>query len=179
MNLAMILHDTGRSEDVREHIDGSAMLASRLCSRLQISGARRKLIMFLVDNHLIFWRTATTRNLDDPEVIGEFAAVVKNQSNLDALFLFTYCDSNATSPESWNGWKQSLMFQLHAATTSFLEQGREQYDALLDEDIKMRRAALAEACGRDVLTLSGVSGDGVEDALRRLSAIIRAENLSG
>jgi GTP-binding protein len=48
-------------------------------------------------------------------------------------------------------------------------------DALLDEDIKMRRAALAEACGRDVLTLSGVSGDGVEDALRRLSAIIRAE----
>ena len=48
-------------------------------------------------------------------------------------------------------------------------------DALLDEDIEMRRAALAEACGCDVLTLSGVSGDGVEDALRQLSAIIRAE----
>ena len=48
-------------------------------------------------------------------------------------------------------------------------------DALLDEDIEMRRAALAEACGRDVLALSGVSGDGVEDALRQLSAIIRAE----
>ena len=39
-------------------------------------------------------------------------------------------------------------------------------DALLDEDIEMRRAALAEACGRDILTLSGVSGDGVEDALQ-------------
>ncbi|MEC9183059.1 MAG: GTPase ObgE, partial [Pseudomonadota bacterium] len=48
-------------------------------------------------------------------------------------------------------------------------------DALLDKDIEMRRAALAEACGRDVLTLSGVLGDGVEDALRQLSAIIRAE----
>ncbi len=141
MNLAMILHDTGRSEDVREHIDGSAMLASRLCNRLQISGASRKLIMFLVDNHLIFWRTATTRNLDDPEVIEEFASIVKNQSNLDALFLFTYCDSNATSPESWNGWKQSLMFQLYGATTSFLVEGREQYDAHLDED----RVALKEA----------------------------------
>ncbi|MDX1680876.1 MAG: [protein-PII] uridylyltransferase [Akkermansiaceae bacterium] len=132
--LAMILHDTGRSENVREHIDGSAMLASRLCNRMQISGARRKLIMFLVDNHLTFWRTATTRNLDDPEVIEEFAAIMKNQSNLDALFLFTYADSNATSPESWNGWKQALMFQLHAATTRFLEKGRKQYDAQLDEE---------------------------------------------
>ncbi|HEX5791193.1 MAG TPA: hypothetical protein VFY13_08560, partial [Luteolibacter sp.] len=94
--LAMILHDTGRAENVREHIDGSALLASRLCNRLQISGARRRLIMFLVDNHLTFWRTATTRNLDDPEVIAEFAAIVKNSSNLDALFLFTFADSNAT-----------------------------------------------------------------------------------
>lgn len=132
--LAMILHDTGRSENVREHIDGSAMLASRLCNRMQISGARRKLIMFLVDNHLTFWRTATTRNLDDPVVIEEFCAIMKNQSNLDALFLFTYADSNATSPESWNGWKQSLMFQLHAAASAFLEKGREQYGAQLDED---------------------------------------------
>ncbi|HVJ45427.1 MAG TPA: nucleotidyltransferase domain-containing protein, partial [Luteolibacter sp.] len=50
--LAVILHDTGRSENVREHIDGSAMLAVRLCNRLQISGPRRSLIMYLVDNHL-------------------------------------------------------------------------------------------------------------------------------
>jgi [protein-PII] uridylyltransferase len=71
--LALILHDTGRAENVREHIDGSAMLAARLCNRLQIHGARRSLIMFLVDNHLTFWRTATSRNLDDPEVIAEFA----------------------------------------------------------------------------------------------------------
>jgi len=138
--LAMILHDTGRAENVREHIDGSAMLASRLCNRMQITGARRKLIMYLVDNHLTFWRTATTRNLDDPEVIEEFCAIVKNKSNLDALFLFTYADSNATSPESWNGWKEALMYQLHTAATSFLEKGRKQYDAQLDED----RIALRE-----------------------------------
>lgn len=90
--------------------------------------------MFLVDNHLTFWRTATTRNLDDPEVIAEFAAIVKTPSNLDALFLFTFADSNATSPESWNGWKESLMLQLHTATRSFLLEGREQYSRKLDAD---------------------------------------------
>ncbi len=132
--LAVILHDTGRAENVREHIDGSAMLASRLCSRLQIQGARRTLIMYLVDHHLAFWRTATTRNLDDPEVIAEFAKIVKTPSNLDALFLFTFADSNATSPEGWTGWKESLMLQLHSATRIFLEGGREKYTHKLDAD---------------------------------------------
>jgi [protein-PII] uridylyltransferase len=132
--LAVLLHDSGRAENVREHIDGSAMLAARLCNRLQIRGARRTLIMFLVDNHLSFWRTATARNLDDPEVIAEFANIVKTPSNLDALFLFTFADSNATSPEGWTSWKESLMLQLHSATRNFLEGGREKYSRKLDSD---------------------------------------------
>ena len=90
--------------------------------------------MFLVDNHLTFWRTATSRNLDDPEVIAEFANIVKTPSNLDALFLFTFADSNATSPEGWTGWKESLMLQLHTATRNFLEGGREKYSKKLDAD---------------------------------------------
>jgi [protein-PII] uridylyltransferase len=132
--LAVILHDTGRAENVREHIDGSAMLAARMCNRLQIRGARRTLIMFLVDNHLTFWRTATTRNLDDPEVIADFAAIVKTRSNLDALLLFTFADSNATAPNAWSGWKESLMLQLHTATRHFLANGREEYAKKLDAD---------------------------------------------
>jgi len=137
--LAVILHDTGRAENVREHIDGSAMLAARLCNRLQIHGARRTLIMFLVDNHLTFWRTATTRNLDDPEVIAEFCSVMKTRSNLDALFLFTFADSNGTAPDAWNGWKESLMLQLHKAATHFLENGREKYSSKLDADRRALR----------------------------------------
>ncbi len=142
--LAVILHDTGRAENVREHIDGSAMLAARLCNRLQIHGARRSLIMFLVDNHLTFWRTATSKNLDDPEVIAEFASIVKTKTRLDALFLFTFADSNGTSPEAWTGWKESLMLQLYTATRNFLENGREKYSRKLDED---RRALRNEVLG--------------------------------
>ena len=142
--LAVILHDTGRAENVREHIDGSAMLAARLCNRLQIQGARRTLIMFLVDNHLMFWRTATTRNLDDPEVIADFASIIKTRANLDALLLFTFADSNATAPDAWNGWKESLMLQLHSATRSFLDSGREQYARKLDSDrLALRNEVIA------------------------------------
>ncbi len=138
--IALILHDTGRSENVREHIDGSAMLAIKLCSRLQITGSRRALIMFLVDNHLTFWRTATTKNLEDPEVIAEFAGVMKTRENLDALLLFTYCDTNGTAPDAWNGWKESLMLQLHKATLRFLVDGREKFTRKLDSDRKELRS---------------------------------------
>jgi [protein-PII] uridylyltransferase len=130
--IALILHDTGRSENVREHIDGSAMLAIKLCSRMQIKGPRRALIMFLVDNHLTFWRFATTKNLEDPEVIAEFAGIMKNPEYLDAMLLFTYCDTSGTAPDAWNGWKSSLMLQLHTATHAFLTEGREKFHRKLD-----------------------------------------------
>lgn len=147
--LALILHDTGRSENVREHIDGSAMLAIRLCSRLQIRGPRRALIMFLVDNHLTFWRTATTRNLEDPEVIAEFAAIMKTPENLDALYLFTYCDTNGTAPGAWNGWKSSLMHNLHKSTRRFLLEGRENFTRKLDSDRKALRAEVTSIMRED------------------------------
>jgi [protein-PII] uridylyltransferase len=147
--LAVIMHDTGRAEDVREHIDGSTMLANRVCKRLQISGARRAMLMFLVDNHLTFWRTATTKNIEDPNVIAEFAAVIKTKENLDALLLFTFADSNGTAPDAWNGWKESLMRQLHSLTSRFLDQGRAGYTASIEEQKRELRAAVLELMRHD------------------------------
>lgn len=136
LHLAMILHDTGRAENVRAHVDASAILASRLCNRLQIHGERRTLVMYLVDNHLTFWRTATTRNIYDPQVIAEFSSIVKTAARLDALLLFTYADSNATGPDGWTGWKEMLILQLHTATKRYLADGPEKYAAALDAERK-------------------------------------------
>jgi [protein-PII] uridylyltransferase len=132
--LALIMHDTGRAENVREHIDGSALLTSKVCTRLRITGARRSLITFLVDHHLTFWRYATNRNLDDPAVIEEFADIMGSRQRLETLFLFTYVDSNGTNEEAWSPWKESLMLQLYRATSEYLNKGKENYKALLDEE---------------------------------------------
>ena len=49
-------------------------------------------------------------------------------------------------------------------------------DALDEEAISEKKAALAEAAStRDVMTISGVTGDGVQDALRRLHRAIKSE----
>ncbi|MEO1857110.1 MAG: [protein-PII] uridylyltransferase [Rubritalea sp.] len=134
--LAMILHDTGRAENVREHTDGSAMLASRVCSRLKIKGARRSLLTFLVDHHLTYWRYATSKNLEDPEVIEEFAGIMRDRERLEALLVFTYADSNGTNEEAWSPWKESLMLQLYRSTRAFLSSGKNQYKVDRENELK-------------------------------------------
>ena len=132
--VALIMHDTGRAENVREHIDGSAILTSEVCTRLRISGARRSLITFLVDHHLTFWKYATNRNLDDPDVIEEFAGIMGTKDRLSALFLFTYADSNGTNEDGWSPWKESLMVQLHRSTMQYFNEGHEKYKEQLKEE---------------------------------------------
>lgn len=142
--LSLLLHDSGRAENMREHTDGSAMLASQVCTRLGIVGSRRKTIMFLVDHHLTFWRYATTRNIDDPEVIGEFARSIKNQSNLEFLYLFTYVDSMGTNEDSWSSWRDSLMNQLFRKTSRYFEEGNPQAfkDYVDSETERVKKKAL-------------------------------------
>lgn len=144
--LALIMHDTGRAENVREHTDGSALLTSKVCTRMRIHGGRRSLITFLVDHHLTFWRYATNRNLDDPAVIEEFANIMGSRRRLSMLFLFTYVDSNGTNEEAWSPWKESLMLQLYHSTAEFLRNGKESYNASLDEEkvalLKVTRGCL-------------------------------------
>lgn len=134
--VALLLHDTGRAENVREHIDGSAMLAARLCKRLQINGGRRALIMFLVDHHLTLWRFATKKNIEDPEVISEFADLMKDRHRLDALLLFTYADSKGTNEQAWSPWKETLILQLYRNTREFLLEGLTADSAEIEEEVQ-------------------------------------------
>ncbi|MEM9080211.1 MAG: [protein-PII] uridylyltransferase [Verrucomicrobiota bacterium] len=133
--LALIMHDSGRAMDVEEHIDGSAILTDQVCKRLRITGDRRKLIIFLVDQHLSLFRYATQKDLSDPDVIRNFASQIKNKHNLDSLLIFTYADANGTNEEAWSSWKESLMLQLYKTTRNFLEQGEEEYDRAFREEL--------------------------------------------
>jgi [protein-PII] uridylyltransferase len=119
--LALLLHDTGRASNAKTHDAQSTVLADAVCRRLLIKGERRRLLLFLVDNHLLMYRTATTANLDDPKVVEEFAQVVRSKEYLDALLVMTYADSKGTSEASWSGYKESSIRQLYHITLQFLD----------------------------------------------------------
>jgi [protein-PII] uridylyltransferase len=118
--LALLLHDAGRAANKKTHTDESTTLAAAVCRRLQIKGERRRLLLFLVDNHLLMYRTATTKSLEDPQVIEEFAAIVRTKENLDTLLLMTYADSKGTSDKSWSGYKEASIRQLYHNTLRFM-----------------------------------------------------------
>jgi [protein-PII] uridylyltransferase len=80
---------------------------------------------------------AQQRNLDDPETVVEFARIVKDQKNLDALMLLTLADGQGTSADAWSDWKESLVWQLYHATTQYLSDQEAFY-----EQTKIERALL-------------------------------------
>ncbi|MDF1860656.1 MAG: [protein-PII] uridylyltransferase [Verrucomicrobiales bacterium] len=151
--IALIMHDTGRSEEVRHHEDASAILAEQVCKRLRYRGDRLRMIMFLVDHHLTFWRTATTKDISDPKTIADFAGAVKSPTWMKALHLFTYVDSNGTNEEAWNDWKASLMSQLARSTMAYFEDRKgfeEEFNRPLDAAKQKVLAKLPESYREEV-----------------------------
>jgi [protein-PII] uridylyltransferase len=98
-------------------------MAQRVAARLQLSSNHRRTLITLVDNHILLSSTAQRRNLEDSATISEFAGVIKNQTNLDALMLLTLADGQGTGDEAWSDWKESLVWQLYRNTSHFLEDG--------------------------------------------------------
>src|SRR5438445_9203815 len=118
--LALLLHDTGKAVGARPHSEASAVFAQRAARRLQLDPRERKMLILLVDHHVTLSNIAQRRNIDDPATISEFAAVVKDRANLDALMLLTLADGQGTSDEGWSDWKETLVWQLYHATTQYL-----------------------------------------------------------
>jgi len=121
--LAILLHDTGKAANTRNHEDASAILAQKVARRLQLSSERRRMLITLVNSHYELSSTAQKRNLDDPATISQFAAVVGTRTILDALMLLTLADGMGTSDEKWSDWKEGLVWTLYHRTGDYLDRG--------------------------------------------------------
>ncbi len=142
--LSLLLHDTGKASNALMHAEASAVFAQRVARRLQLSPERRKSLLLLVDNHIIMSSTAQRRNLEDPATVAEFAAVLKDQTNLDALMLLTLVDGQGTGDEKWSDWKESLVWHLYHSTSLYLADGEAFYRQRVVEREGLRLAVRAQ-----------------------------------
>ena len=126
--LALLLHDSGKAVGARPHSEASALFAQRVAARLQLIPQQRKSLILLVDHHLTLSRIAQQRNLDDPATVMEFAHIVKDQRNLNALMLLTLADGQGTSAEAWSDWKESLVWGLFHETSRYLADRKSYYE---------------------------------------------------
>ena len=125
--LALLLHDVGKAapHDQGRHAEASAAMAGRAARRLQLDGTAASTLRLLVENHLLLASISQRRDLDDPAVIRNFARQIGTPENLNLLALLTFADSQGTSDKLWNGFKDSLLWQLHSRAMALLTGGSE------------------------------------------------------
>lgn len=146
--LALLLHDTGRAVGARPHSEASALFAQGAANRLRLSAARRRSLVLLVDHHVTLSNMAQQRNLDDPETAVEFARIVRDQPNLDALMLLTLADGQGTSADAWSDWKETLVWQLYHSTSRYLSNQEAFYEQIKIEREQLQ-ARVAENLGAE------------------------------
>ena len=125
--LALLLHDVGKAapHDQGKHAEASAAMALRSAKRLHLDGTATSTLKLLVENHLLLASVSQRRDLDDPAVVRNFARQIGTPENLNLLALLTFADSQGTSDKLWNGFKDSLLWQLHSRAMAQLTGGSE------------------------------------------------------
>lgn len=125
-----LLYITGLYHDIAKGRGGDHSIlgaeeAIHFCERHGLSKRQTHLISWLVEKHLTMSSTSQKKDLSDPEVIHEFAEMVGDQSHLDLLYILTVADMNATNPDIWNNWRESLLHLLYSETKRALNRGLE------------------------------------------------------
>lgn len=133
--LAMLLHDTGKSEGGRAHAEQSALNAMKVSRRFKFKGADLSTLTFLTDHHMTMSDVARTKNLDENETILDFARIVQNQSRLDMLMLITLADGMGTGGDrKWLDWRETLLWRLYHLTKQAIA-GEEEFVKELKKSI--------------------------------------------
>jgi [protein-PII] uridylyltransferase len=135
--LALLLHDVGKAEG-KDHVNKGSRMVASILSRFPLSEEEKELVLFLVSHHLTMVHIAERRDLDDERVIIEFAKTIRDLPRLKILYLHTFLDIKAVSPEAWTEWKSTLLWELYIKTHTVLTRGipEQKEDLLKAEKIR-------------------------------------------
>lgn len=140
--LGALFHDIGKGRG-GDHSEIGAEEARTFCAQIGLSEEDAELVIWLVADHLVMSMTAQRKDINDPDVINQFASRVKTIERLNNLYLLTVADICATSQSLWNNWKGSLLAELYRHTRNALERGlenpRQTDDAIADNQATAKR----------------------------------------
>ncbi|TAJ79559.1 MAG: [protein-PII] uridylyltransferase [Gallionellaceae bacterium] len=121
--IAGLFHDIAKGRG-GDHSKLGRSDAARFCKQHGLTREDTRLVAWLVEHHLTMSATAQKQDLSDQDVIAAFAAQVKNERYLTALYLLTVADIRGTSAKVWNAWKGKLLEDLFNATRRYMMDGK-------------------------------------------------------
>jgi [protein-PII] uridylyltransferase len=143
LSLAVLLHDLGKSEEAA-HAEAGARIAEGVCERLSIDQAQMEKVKFLIRNHTKMTRLGRYRDLDDPQIIRQFAREAGSVENLNMLYVLTCADLMAVRKAAWSDWISALLLQLYGQTRRELDQPGGQKREKVDRWDTPKAAAICE-----------------------------------
>ena len=145
--LAGLFHDIAKGRG-GDHSELGAIDAESFCLEHGMSRYDARLVAWLVQHHLLLSLTAQKKDINDPNVVTEFAKTVGDQKHLDYLYVLTVADVRGTNPKLWNSWKDTLFWELYTAAKRAVRRGLANpldKDALILETQAQAEQLLAQA----------------------------------
>lgn len=140
--IAALFHDIAKGRG-GDHSELGKRDARKFCRDHGLTRENTALVVFLVERHLTMSQVAQKQDLSDPQVIAQFARLVKTERRLVALYLLTVADIRGTSPKVWNGWKAKLLENLFHSARRVLSGGTPTVHAEYEARRQEARALLA------------------------------------
>ena len=125
---AVLLHDVGKWKR-DDHIARGIEMTDELSERMGLDPEERAMLRFLVEHHQDMVMISRRRNLDDYEMIAEFAGLFANEEWLRALYLISYADLSAVAPDAWTEWQGALLWELYYKTAEQLHSDMQALEA--------------------------------------------------
>jgi [protein-PII] uridylyltransferase len=120
--LSVMFHDIGKGEGGGHAEKGAAMIPT-ISRRMGLSKEDSERLEFLVRQHLLFAHISQRRDLNDENMIVQFARQMETSENLKMLLLLTIADVRAVGSEVWTTWKALLFQELYEKAFNILERG--------------------------------------------------------
>jgi len=140
--MAALFHDIAKGQGGAHALKGAEMAAA-FCQQHLIDEQDSKLIEFLVREHLLFSHYAQKKDFYHPDVLTQFIRIVDSQEKLDALYVLTVADIQATNPKIWTAWKSTLLENLYQLARGVLaDQGAAQLVSQRQNDTQQALAPL-------------------------------------
>lgn len=141
--LAGLFHDIAKGRGGDHSLLG-VKDAKAFCKLHELSEYDTELVAWLVENHLLMSKTAQRKDIDDPDIIMEFANHVQEPARLNYLYVLSVADIYGTNPELWNNWRAMLLANLYERTLYVLRR---------DKSAPMPKKEWANSIKQEALTL--------------------------